>query len=196
MKRRIRHPRSITTVLTVLAVLLASPVSRAEGEKEGKSYIGLSATQFDFKRVAGSNSASTTGVTLSYGSYLTDYVKTEFRAGMGLDEEEAKPGLDIGMDYFASWYMGAQYPATDYLSVYALFGFTHMKGKVSKDDPDAHQSIPEDLTESSFSVSYALGTEIKVTGDLWGVLEFGRIHRDTETAIRVMQLSAGLKYEF
>ncbi|WP_020406742.1 porin family protein [Hahella ganghwensis] len=188
-------------------MLTLSTQAGAEVSKEDLTYIGVNWTQLEFERILGHRKGTAYAGTLVLGTYITDYVKTEFRAGLGVSDDEINSStrtdafgqqeyISIGVEDYYSWYMGAQYPATDYMTVFAQFGFTHMIGKVEYPDPDQPRRLPDDLTDSSFSMSYILGADIRIYGDFWGTLEYGRLHRDSITDIRTNQMSAGIKYEF
>ncbi len=198
----------IALVTTFLMALAVSNPAAAEGSKQDLAYVGLAWTQLEFERVLGHRQARTSAATLILGTYITDYVKTELRAGLGLDTDEIntsttatdafgqQPYASIGLDDYLSWYIGPQFPATEYMTVYAQFGISRMIGKVEYPDPDQTTSLPEDLTDSSFSVSYILGTDIKLYNSFWATIEYGRLHKDTITEIRTGQMSLGVKYEF
>ncbi len=197
----------IRILLCSIFSLSIATLSWADGEKEDVYYTGIGWTQLDFENILSNRQATASAATFIFGSYITDYVKTEVRAGFGIDTTETtvsntpdatgqKPFVEVSLDYYASWYMGAQYPATEYMQFHALFGLTHMIGKVDYPDSEQQRVLPEDLTDSSFSVSYLLGVDIRLYQDFWAGLEFGRLHKDTLTDIRTYQMSATLKYEF
>ena len=203
-----RLSQAITFLATSILALAASLPAAAEGVKDDLSYVGLAWTQVEFDRVLGHRKARTSAGTLILGTYISDYIKTEIRAGVGIDTDEIntsttardefgqQPYASIGLDDYLSWYMGVLYPVTDYITVSAQYGFTRMIGKVEYPDPDQQTSLPESLTDSSFSMSYILGADFKLYDGLWGTLEYGRLHKDTITEIRTTQMSLGLKYEF
>ncbi|OZG72079.1 hypothetical protein BTA51_17055 [Hahella sp. CCB-MM4] len=197
-----------STFWPILVMTFAfSTNASADVSKEDLAYVGINWTQLEFERVLGDRKGRSYAGTLVLGTYITDYIKTEFRAalGVGTDEINTSDASDafgqqeyasIGIEDYYSWYMGAQYPATDYMTVFAQFGFTRMIGTVEYPDPDQPRRLPDELTDSSFSMSYILGTDIQVYGDFWATLEYGRLHRDTITEIRTNQMSLGIKYEF
>ncbi|WP_369601583.1 outer membrane beta-barrel protein [Hahella sp. SMD15-11] len=181
-----------------LLALIAAPLAVADTAQklEDVSYVGLTYSDWDFRSIRGEKSARLDGATLILGTHITDYVKVEGRFGMGLTEDSPQDGLKVKTNYLASWYMGPTYAPTEYWTVYGLFGFSFVKGETQRDDPTAFPDIPEKFYSSSFSVSYILGTEIQIHKDVWGTFEFGRIHKDSQTKVRMMQLNLGIKYRY
>ncbi|RMF15569.1 MAG: porin family protein [Gammaproteobacteria bacterium] len=181
-----------------LMALLWAPAAWSDTEQKltDTGYVGLTYSDWDFRSIQGEKSARLDGATLILGSHITDYVRVEGRLGMGLGEDSPQDGLKVRIKHLASWYMGPTYSPTEYWTLYGLLGFSFVKGDTERDDPTAFPEVPGKLLSSSFSLSYLLGTEIQVWKDIWWTMEFGRIHRDSETRIRMMQLNAGVKYRF
>ncbi len=183
--------------LLPLVLALGIPnVSWAEVEKQDKTFIGVRITDLELRSVHADKAANMPGVEFVLGSYITDYVKVEARLGGALKEDSPRRDFDARVTGYASWYMGPRYPITDDTSVYGLFGFSFIKGDVNRDDPYTYPDLPDDLYDSSFSVSYALGMDIGFAENWYANFELGRIHRDSITKIRTMHLGAGIKYEF
>ncbi len=155
----------------------------------------------------------TYGLMTTLGTYITEHFKTELRLGTGFVSDTLKRSLEIDLDYWASWYMGARYPITDYASAYALYGVTHYQAEVTRkevsvtyrDDNGLTNTITaiaspiameEDLFGTSFSTSWMLGVDFDLTKNLFLSFEYGRLLRDTDTGIRVYQAGTSLRYEF
>jgi len=158
--------------------------------------------------------AQTYGASITLGTYITDYVKTELRYGMGVRDDTVRRAMDINISYWLNWYMGATFPVTDYMSVYGLYGVSHYEADVTRReideafvDPDTFQTITrrvqpsrlqmeDDLFGTSFSTSWLLGLDFALNQDWFLAFEYGRLLRDTDTNIKVYQGGTYLRYEF
>ncbi len=158
--------------------------------------------------------AQTYGASVAWGTYITDHFKTELRYGMGVRDDTIEEAMDININYWFNWYMGATYPITDYMSAYALGGISHYDADVTRReierafvDPNNLQTttrrvqpsrlqMEEDLFGTSFSFSWLLGLDFKLTDDWFVAFEYGRLLRDTDTNIKVYQGGAYLRYEY
>ncbi len=181
-------------------------------KKEGLDYALIQGTYFDFRSVGeGSNmqAAMGWGTELTYGTYITNWLKTEVRLGKGLTEDTisrvyrkkngdiASEKADVGINYWGSWYFGVLYPVAEFATVYAQYGFSHVKGKATKvAKPSAFKDMPDDFMSSTFSVSWLVGMDFHVVDTLYVTTEFGRLHNDTTTAIKTFRSGIGVKYEF
>lgn len=147
------------------------------------------------------DSADMTIGTLVLGGHISELFHAEFRFGGGISDAELNSDTTISLDYFASWYFGIHYPLTTWANAYAQFGFTHLKGEVEVNNPDANQNrrfrdLEGDFPDSSFSPSWLLGLDLEVVSDTFVVFEGGRLFKDTVTDTDGLQFSAGLRYEF
>ncbi|MCP5160654.1 MAG: outer membrane beta-barrel protein [Hahellaceae bacterium] len=181
-------------------------------KKEGLDYASMQATYFDFRSVGEGSSLQAAmgwGTELTYGTYITDWFRTEVRVGKGIGTDNISElyrssgnvikseHADVGIDYWGSWYLGAQYPIAEFALFYAEYGFSHVKGtakKVAK--PVAFKDMPNDFMSSTFSVSWIVGIDFSVVDRLYVTTEIGRLHNDTSTAIKTFRSGIGLKYEF
>lgn len=154
------------------------------------------------------------GVMATLGTYITDYFKTDLRAGIGARSDTIDETLEVNLKYWASWYIGATYPVTDYLSASAMAGVTHYQTDVTRrqvvkyyaDQPGlpeqprnviaSLEEMEDDLLGTSFSLSWLVGFDYKLTSDFYLSFEYGRLLRDTDTNIKVYQANTSLRYEF
>ncbi len=197
-------------LLSSLAIILATAfISSAWAEeeaqdkaaeesigKEGTDYIAFHTQIFTFQSINGNEDARTYGNEIVLGTYITDYILTEGRAGWGYGMADATVGLEVGLNYWFSWYMGLAYPITDFMSVHAKYGISHVNGDTSREDPKKFKDIPEDFLQSSFSTSWVIGSDVLITKGLYGTVEYGRRHNDTKTQIEFYHFGMGLTYEF
>lgn len=158
--------------------------------------------------------AQTYGAFGVMGTYITQYVKTELRFGTGLKDDTIQRALDVNIHYWLAWYMGATYPITDYMSAYGLYGVSHYDADVTRREiritvdggegtlPQTYNAMPsssrmeEDLFGTSFSTSWLLGLDLRITPEWYLAFEYGRLLRDTDTNIKVYQGSMQLRYEY
>lgn len=205
-------------VLFLLAVSLAPQSAGAQEEmREGRTYLGLMATQLNHRSVdevlAGQGWSSMGSLIL--GTHVSEYFHAELRAGSGLASGKVDDELEVDIDYYLSWYFGGHYPVTGYANLYAQFGFTHLKGE-SKLTPfgryraeTPQNELPDELQgptyrdlaamkypDSSFSTSWLVGLDIEAINNGFVFLEAGKFFEDTGTNANVFQYSLGVKYEF
>jgi len=166
--------------------------------KQGLDYVSLMATFLNFRNVGtDTQTANSEAAVLVLGTYLTDYFKIEMRFAKGYGSGSPYPGLEIGVKHFISWYMGVQYPWTDYSDIYAQFGFSSVYGRATLGtDTSRYPKIDSGLLNSSFSPSWLLGTDVKVLSHTYLVFEAGKLHDDTDTKISTWQVNTGVRYEF
>jgi hypothetical protein len=233
----------ISMVLLILASVLthaqqpqefAQPVIRDPDyvEKADRDYVALSAALNEFrsvrlilKRVGGNNpnttaqdffplTAQTYGMSFTWGTYITEMFRTEIRYGTGIRDDSFRGALDVNINYWLNWYIGATYPVTEYASVYAQYGLSHYEADVTRrqirikeaGDADGNlgyvtlepdkKTIHPGLFETSFSTSWLLGLDLHLFDTTYLAMEYGRLLRDTETNIKVYQANLQLRYEF
>lgn len=167
-----------------------------EKGKEGTDYASFNTQIFTLGSVNGNEDARLYGNELVLGTFISDYVTVEGRAGWGYGMSEATVGLDVGITYWFSWYMGLAYPVTEFMYVHAKYGFSHVSGDTSRADAKKFKNIPDDLLQSSFSTSWILSTDIQILDDIYGTMEIGRLHNDTKTQIETYHFGMGLSYQF
>jgi opacity protein-like surface antigen len=154
----------------------------------------------------------TYGVSAVYGSYLDETFRTEFRFGKGLVDDTLDEAKDININYWVSWYMGASQTITDYLDAYILLGISYFETDVTRREVSRLivnnsgattydlQPSPfredEDLFTSSFSFSWLLGVDYKLTNEWYLSFEYGRLLKDSDSGQNVQQYNTYLKYEF
>jgi hypothetical protein len=155
--------------------------------------------------------AQTYATSVTLGTYITDYFKTELRAGMGIVDDTLERAMDININYWFNWYIGPTYPFTDYMSGYALVGLSHYDADVTRREIEfvikgtfdetvfaspSTTEMEEDLFGTSFSTSWLLGLDFHLVDTWYLAFEYGRLLRDTDTNIKVYQAGAYLRYVF
>lgn len=224
--------------LLLLSALTLSSLSAAEPNsvrgiaagglgKEGKDYVSLGLVFNEFRSIdlvledAGGTvrgpvlfplTAQTYGYSLTWGTYINDYFKTELRAGGGLRDDTVRRAMDINMSYWLAWYMGFSHPITDYMSGYAQYGVSHYEADITRREVVIQESdqgvisshtvhpsrrfMEEGLFGTSFSTTWLLGLDFTLTRNWYLAFEYGRLLRDTESNIKVYQAGTHLRYEF
>jgi len=156
--------------------------------------------------------AQTYATSFAFGTYLTEHFKTEVRYGMGIRDDTLKGAMDININYWLNWYIGATYPVTDYMSAYGMYGVSHYDADVTRREikmnvidnqipktvngQPSRLQMEEDLFGTSFSTSWLLGLDFGLGGPWYLAFEYGRLLRDTDTNIKVYQAGTYLRYEF
>ncbi|MDX5299057.1 MAG: porin family protein [Gammaproteobacteria bacterium] len=196
----------LTLTLTSSAAVLAQtsqPVTPPEAKKAGLDYFAVNTSLLEHRSLGTDHErAMTTALGVVMGTYLTDMIKVEGRAGLGVIDDDPAPELTVGLKYYASWYMGIQYPWLDFSNVYVQYGFSHVRGKATvrerdrRDPPNPYRRVTGDLMSSSFSVSWLVGTDLEISKDTFLVFEGGRLHNDTQTDSKTFQFNFGARYEF
>ncbi|MBK8969982.1 MAG: outer membrane beta-barrel protein [Hahellaceae bacterium] len=192
-----KRPGSLGQLLA-LGLAMSFALTATAGVKDDVAYAGIAVTQLEIKNVQKGNASDTksNAGTLNFGTYITDYFKAEFRMGFGGQEKEIAPGLSASIDQYYSGYFGAEYPVTDYMALYGMFGFTHLVATANKVNPSAYPVIPGDLVESSFSPSFLLGGSVRIYKKFHFFMDYGRLHADSLTAIDTKDLNFGVRYEY
>ncbi len=195
-----------TLFVALMPAILTSPQSllAQETPRSDRHYIGLLATTFNHRSVGtqSKESAWGTGGTLIVGGHLTDRFHAELRAGTGAtDADVSGTDLSLGIDYFASWYMGLHYPVSETTNLYGQVGFSYVQGSATLDNPSAPENVPfralvEEFPDSNFSISWLAGLDFEFMNNTYLVLEGGRLFKDTGTDVNSFQFSGGLRYEF
>lgn len=156
--------------------------------------------------------AQTYATSITLGTYITDYVRTELRYGMGIRDDTVKQLMDININYWFNWYIGATYPVTDYMSAYVMGGVSHYEADITRHEikgtrnidnfprlanlQPSRLEIEDNLFGTSFSPSWLLGLDFGLGGPWFLAFEYGRLLRDTDTNIKVYQAGSYLRYEF
>lgn len=192
-----KRPGSFGRVLA-LGLFTFGSFDAMAGVKDDVVYAGFAVTQLEIKNVPSGNQADTKSSAglLNVGTYITDYFKAEFRFGFGGQEKELGPGLTGSIDQYYSGYLGAEYPVTDYMSLYGMFGVTNIVATANKVNPFAYPKIPGDLVESSFSPSYLIGGSVRLYKKFHVFMDYGSLHDDTLTSIETKDLNFGIRYEY
>lgn len=199
-------PRRFTlAAMLPFAIATAHAATADEASVEDKSdtyYVSLLGTTLNHRTIGTRDDTTWSAAgTLVVGSYLTDLFHAEFRAGTGLSEGNVSPDFTLNIDYFASWYIGLQYPLTPYSHVYGQFGFSYVQGTADLQNPgedrnDPYRAINDSYPDSSFSVSWVTGIDLEVIENTYLVLEGGRLFKDTGSRANTFQFSSGIRYEF
>lgn len=193
------------TLLSLVVVTAQAATDTDEAPATDKSdtyYVSLLGTTLNHRSIGTVDESTWSSAgTLVAGSYLTDLFHAEFRAGKGLSDGNISPDLTLNIDYFASWYIGLQYPLTPYAHVYGQFGFSYIHGTADLQNPGEDRNKPfrninDHYPDSSFSVSWITGIDLEVISNTYLVLEGGRLFKDTGSKANTFQFSTGIRYEF
>ncbi len=234
-----------TCLLTIISFLIFSSNAIAQkGDqgtgKSGKDYVSAGIVLNEFRSVLlaldtgaaydnegeylGANvqndfplTAQTYGYQFSYGSYINDYFKAEFRLGGNLRDDTLKEAYDINLSYWFSGYLGFQHPITDYMSGYFMYGVSFFEADTSRRQVEINVTTTNDfgqqrtdrvlvepspefmedgLFDKHFSPSWTLGLEFDIFDDFFLVFEYGRLLKDSGTNIKVRQAGTHIRYEF
>ena len=198
-------------VLICSALLLASlpgmaqqrPQRPQEAEAESKAgeyYLGVTGSHYRHKGIGGSDNKTTVSAAgAMFGKYLNDYVKIEARGGASPSTKEATSDLELEIDYYASAYIGVYYHWTLFSRAYAQFGMSHVEtmSRRTEEDDDGNVTVTEEpYIESGLSRSWLVGTDVDVIGNASLFVEYGHLHQDTTTGIRMRQYNVGLRLDF
>ena len=199
-----------------LFTLLTHTVSAEEVDdspkKEGLDYIVINATLIDFNSIGSKYTAKNMATSFTMGTYITNYVKTEMRFGVGLTDDTV-PGrkvendfngvpiisqsdATIALNHFASWYMGLHYPLAEWSSVYAQIGMSYIHADATAEPGSTWEDLPDTYPGSKFSMSWIAGFDFLIVENWYVTAEAGRLHRSTASDIQTLQYGLGLKYEF
>lgn len=202
MKKAVRP--TLFAVLLPAILILPQSLSAQETPRSESFYAGVLATAFNHRSIGTQSKESTwgTGGALIIGKHITDRFHTELRVGTGAaDAKVSGTNLSLGIDYFASWYMGLHYPVSGTTNLYGQVGFSYVQGSATIDDASAPENtqfrpLLEEFPDSSFSISWVAGLDFEVMDDTYLVFEGGRLFKDTGTDVNSFQFSGGLRYEF
>lgn len=195
--------------LLLSSTLFASHAFAAEEpeeiSKEGIDYFALINKQFDFRSLGTARKGTHWASELVAGTYITNYVTVEGRLGGGWDNSKIEDFDLVSKEtvegrgkikYWASWYMGVNYPLTEFLEVYFKYGFSHVMGEANFAPGVSPERYSDEFLTSTFSVSWIGGADIELTENTYLTLEVGRLHADTTTNIKTFHAGAGLKYQY
>ncbi|MEQ6884558.1 outer membrane beta-barrel protein [Salicola sp. Rm-C-2C1-2] len=203
--------RRIAVLLIVSALLVASlpglaqqrqkrPQQQEADSKAGEYYLGVTGSHFRHKKLSDGNgkaTVTTTGVV--FGKFLNDHVKVEARGGAAPSPEEETANLELDIDYYASAYIGVYYHWTMFSRAYAQFGMSHVETTATRtsEDDDGNVTVTEDsYLETSLSRSWLVGTDVDFIGNSSVFVEYGQLHQDTTSHIRIRQWNLGLRLDF
>ncbi|WP_097461861.1 outer membrane beta-barrel protein [Mangrovitalea sediminis] len=166
--------------------------------KAGLDYVSIMYASQNNRNIGNdSEQATTTAVAVALGTYLTDMFKIEMRYGRGIKDGTASSNLKLGLDWYVNWYIGLQYPWTDFSNIYAQYGFSTVMGHADLGSNTAnYPKLHSDLFGASFSPSWLVGTDVSLTHNTYLFIEGGKLHQDTRTNIDTYQYNLGLRYEF
>lgn len=238
MLRRCLPKTALLALLVLMSFTVYSQTPQSPEQtpsKEGKSYYAFGFHYNQFKSIdltldeinsdgsvktAGFKrqfplTATTYGVSATYGTYINNTFFTEIRYGRGVISDKIDSGaLEVNIEQWMNWYMGASYGLTDYATVFAKYGLSFFAADVTRyetkqfragDIPPFGETIStlpsrtameEELFGESFSTSWLVGVDFKVVKDIYWSWEYGRLLNDADSGIKVYQFSTLLKYEF
>ncbi|UZE94864.1 porin family protein [Alkalimarinus alittae] len=207
------------TLLALLSFNVAAQEAEFTPKKEGLDYIIVNMTALDFQSIGGKYTAKNWATSFTMGTYITDYVKTEMRFGVGLTDDTV-PGTKLQRDangdlvkvdgknvvvasdatfelnHFVSWYMGLHYPLAEWTSIYGQLGMSYVNADALAEPKSTWDDLPDTYPGSKFSMSWLAGFDFKIIEDWYITAEAGRLHRSSASGIQTLQYGLGLKYEF
>lgn len=194
-------------LLALLTFNAAAEEAEDSPKKAGLDYFALNAVLIDFNSIGSKYTAKNWASTLTMGTYITNYVKTEMRFGVGLTDDTV-PGykredgdivssdLIMQLNHYASWYMGLHYPLAEWSSIYVQLGMTYINADALAEPGSTWDELPDDYPGSKFSMSWLAGFDFMIVEDWYVTAEAGRLHRSSASDIQTLQFGLGLKYEF
>ncbi|MFD2230735.1 outer membrane beta-barrel protein [Alkalimarinus sediminis] len=194
-------------LLALLSFNAAAQEVEDSPKKAGLDYFALNAVLIDFNSIGSKYTAKNWASTLTMGTYITDYVKTEMRFGVGLTDDTV-PGfkrdngnvvssdLTMTLNHYASWYMGLHYPLAEWSSIYLQLGMSYIHADAEAEPDSTWEELRDDYPGSKFSMSWLAGFDFKIVEDWYVTAEAGRLHRSSASDIQTLQYGLGLKYEF
>ncbi|MGM0434002.1 MAG: outer membrane beta-barrel protein [Pseudomonadota bacterium] len=204
--------RRIPVLLTCTALLVATslpamaqqrpkrPQQPEPESKAGEYYLGVTGSHFRHKKLSdGNGKATVTTSGIVIGKFLNDYVKVEARGGAAPSPQEETADLELDIDYYASAYIGVYYHWTMFSRAYAQFGMSHVETTATRtsEDDDGNVTVTEEpYLETSMSRSWLVGTDVDFIGNSSLFVEYGQLHQDTTTSIRIRQWNVGLRLDF
>lgn len=207
-------------LLTFLTFNVAAEEADDSPKKAGLDYMVINMTLLDFQSIGSKYTAKNWATSFTMGTYITDYVKTEMRFGVGLTDDTV-PGFKLRRDengdlikdedganivdssdavmtlnHFVSWYMGLHYPLAEWSSAYVQLGMSYVNADATAEPQSTWEDLPDTYPGSKFSMSWIAGLDFKIVDDWYVTAEAGRLHRSTASDIQTLQFGLGLKYEF
>lgn len=159
--------------------------------------------------------ATTYALSAAYGTYINNTFFTEIRYGRGIISDKLDSGaLEVNIEQWMSWYMGASYGLTDYATVFAKYGLSFFAADVTRYETKqfrlgaappngetistlpSRTQMEEELFGENFSTSWLVGVDFEVVKDIYWSWEYGRLLNDADSGIKVYQFSTLVKYEF
>lgn len=199
------------TLLALLTFNVTAQEAEIEPKKEGLDYLVVNMTLIDFNSIGSKYTAKNWATSLTMGTYITNYVKTEMRFGVGLTDDTV-PGYQVDrsgstpvitqsdatmtMNHFVSWYMGLHYPLAEWSSIYGQIGMSYVNADVTAEPKSTWEDLPSTYPGSKFSMSWIAGFDFEIVEDWYVTAEAGRLHRSSASDIQTLQYGLGLKYEF
>ncbi|XOZ34672.1 outer membrane beta-barrel protein [Halomonadaceae bacterium KBTZ08] len=204
--------RRVPALVTCTALLVATslptmaqqkprrPQQQEAESKAGEYYLGVTGSHFRHKNLGdGNGKATVTAGGAVFGKYLNDHIKVEVRGGAAPSPETEADDLKLDIDYYASAYMGAYYHWTLFSRAYAQFGVSHVETTATRtsEDDDGNVTVTrEPYLDHSFSRSWLVGTDVDFIGNSSLFVEYGQLHQDNTTHIRIRQWNLGLRMDF
>lgn len=168
--------------------------------KAGDYFIGVTGSHYRHKGIGGSDNRTTVPTTgLVVGKYLNDFIKIEARGGASPSPKEATADEELEIDYYASGYMGVYYHWTLFSRAYAQFGMSHVETTSTRttEDDDGNVTVTsEPYIETSLSRSWLVGADVDFIWNSSLFVEYGNLHQDTVSGIRMRQYNVGLRLDF
>lgn len=162
---------------------------------EGQYYIGLNYAEGDYEEDGISETFNPTMLVGRFGRFITPNFSIEGRLGFDQDDdtqslpEFGNRDFALELDSLYGIYGTGHFNLTESSSIYAVLGFSRVKGTASI------PSIPGlESTEKNSSVSYGIGTDIGI-GSNWALnVEFIRYLDDDEFDLDATNIGATFRF--
>ncbi len=133
-----------------------------------------------------------------FGYYFLPNFAVEGMVGVGVEDGEYLI-FDAELDYMLGIFLLGEYPATDYLNLYTVAGFSMLEATFS--------GFGEDITENETGFSLSIGLEIKPSKNLGITIEYSELLDDfggvdeaddfgLDYDYDMSSISLGIKYYF
>lgn len=188
------------SVLSIfLGVVGINPDHEAIAKDLGDTYISFDYLIVPYNQL-GKGDHIVSGLRYRAGLYLFPYISVEAGAGSGiLDHRETGDFggydaiIDMELDYMFGFYIRGEYPLSELLNIYVIFGYTKAKvsGTLSLREYDDYS--PKDIRTDA-ALSYGAGIEILIHKKFAIDIEY--LENADKTELDVRAFVVGLKMYF
>ncbi|MDP5293635.1 porin family protein [Oceanimonas sp. CHS3-5] len=145
-------------------------------------YLGLNYAQMSFEieddeiEDALDESVDWNTVGINLGVQPSPYLALEGRYGKGIGSEDIAGVIDTKLKHYFGFYALPQIPIQDYMSVYALLGWTKAKAEATSEFFPAF-GVPYKISDSEDDFSYGIGVRFRDMRNPNGVAFFAEYAR-------------------